>query len=59
MAGGEPGAEVRRLDSGEIAKLLLLSVALVGYVYLAGWLVTWIRLAAARLPGRLHREQTC
>src|SRR5438445_3674323 len=50
MAGGEPGAEVRRLDSGEIAKLLLLSVALVGYVYLAGWLVTWIRLAAARLP---------
>jgi Vacuolar protein sorting-associated protein 62 len=27
-----------------------LSVALVGYVYVIGWLVTWARLAAARLP---------
>jgi hypothetical protein len=50
VAGAGSEAKVRRASSGEIAKLLLLSIALAGYVYLAGWFVTAIRLAAARLP---------
>jgi Vacuolar protein sorting-associated protein 62 len=33
-----------------MVKVAAFSVALVGYVFLIGWMVTWVRLSAARLP---------
>jgi hypothetical protein len=48
VTGGRSSG-VARLSAGELAWLLLLSVVLAGYVYLAGWLLTWVRMAAARL----------
>jgi hypothetical protein len=34
----------------DLLQVAAASLALVGYVYVIGWLVTWTRLAAARLP---------
>jgi hypothetical protein len=34
----------------ELLQVAALSLALVGYLYVIGWLVTWTRLAAARVP---------
>lgn len=44
-ARGEP-----TLDAREMVKVAAFSVALVGYVFLIGWMITWVRLSAARLP---------
>jgi hypothetical protein len=38
------------LDAREMVKVAAFSVALVSYVFLIGWMVTWVRLSAARLP---------
>lgn len=40
----------RRAAPSEVLQLAGLSIALLGYVYVIGWLLTWTRLAAARLP---------
>jgi Vacuolar protein sorting-associated protein 62 len=40
----------RRPAISDVLQATGLSVALVGYVYAIGWLVTWVRLAAVRLP---------
>jgi hypothetical protein len=40
----------RRHELSDLLQVSLLSLALVGYVYAIGWLVTWTRLAAARVP---------
>jgi hypothetical protein len=34
----------------DVLQVTAVSVALLGYVYAIGWLVTWVRLAAVRLP---------
>ncbi len=53
----EPGSpsspvdeEDRRADWLEVVELLLVVVAAVAYIYVIGWVITWVRLAAARLP---------
>jgi hypothetical protein len=43
-------AQDRRADSLEIVELLLALVGAAVYVYVIGWAITWVRLAAARLP---------
>jgi hypothetical protein len=44
-APASPDSELRRVLTA-VASL----VGLVGYIYLIGWLVSWVRYAAARLP---------
>jgi hypothetical protein len=34
----------------DVLQVTAVSVALLGYVYAIGWIVTWVRLAAVRLP---------
>jgi hypothetical protein len=46
----DPGAAPRSVGPTELVELAAFTLALAGYVYLAGWLVTWVRFAAARLP---------
>ena len=45
-----PDAHDRRADWLEVVEVLLVLVAAVAYVYIIGWLITWVRLAAARVP---------
>lgn len=40
----------RRTALSDVLQAIGLLVALVAYVYAIGWLVTWVHLAAARLP---------
>jgi hypothetical protein len=40
----------RTYELSDLLQVAAASLALVGYVYVIGWLVTWTRLAAARLP---------
>jgi hypothetical protein len=40
----------RRPAISDVLQVTALSLALIGYVYVIGWLLTWVRLAAARLP---------
>jgi hypothetical protein len=40
----------RRADWLELVELLLVVVAAVAYIYVIGWVVSWIRLTAARVP---------
>jgi hypothetical protein len=40
----------RRPAISDVLQVTVLSLALLGYVYAIGWLLTWVRLAAARLP---------
>ena len=40
----------RRTGLSDVLQAIGLLVALVAYVYAIGWLVTWVHLAAARLP---------
>jgi hypothetical protein len=40
----------RRADWRELVELLLVLVAAVAYVYVIGWVITWVRFSAARLP---------
>jgi hypothetical protein len=40
----------RRPAITDVLQVTVLSLALLGYVYVIGWLLTWVRLAAARLP---------
>jgi hypothetical protein len=40
----------RRPTISDVLQVTALSLALIGYVYVIGWLLTWVRLAAARLP---------
>jgi hypothetical protein len=50
-AGVPPGSgEDRRADALEIVELFAALVAAAAYVYVIGWVVTWVRLSAARLP---------
>jgi hypothetical protein len=43
----DPG---RRADWLELVELLLVLVAAFLYIYVIGWVITWVRLSAARLP---------
>jgi hypothetical protein len=47
--GPEPTGE-RRTELPEVGLVLVLSLALVGYVYAIGWVIACVRLAAVRLP---------
>jgi Vacuolar protein sorting-associated protein 62 len=40
----------RRPAIADVLQVTVLSFALLGYVYAIGWLLTWVRLAAVRLP---------
>src|SRR6516225_8437069 len=40
----------RRADWLELVELLLVVVAAVAYIYIIGWVISWIRLTAARVP---------
>jgi hypothetical protein len=40
----------RRADWLEVVEVLLALVAAVAYIYVIGWLITWVRLGAARVP---------
>ena len=40
----------RRVDWLELVELLLVLVAAVAYIYVIGWVITWVRLSAARVP---------
>jgi hypothetical protein len=42
--------EARRIDIPELIELTILSFALAVYVYVIGWALTWVRIAAAHLP---------
>lgn len=42
--------DARGPDPRDLVKLAAFSGALAVYVYVIGWLVTWVRLTAARLP---------
>ena len=48
-AGGVDGSD-RRADWLEILELLLVLIAAAAYIYVIGWVITWVRLAAARVP---------
>ncbi len=48
VAGAERTAG--RTELPEVLRVVVLSLALVGYVYVIGWVTTCVRLAAARLP---------
>ncbi len=58
MSAGTPPPRVavspddrdRRADWLEVVEVLLVLVAAVAYIYIIGWLITWVRLAAARVP---------
>jgi hypothetical protein len=47
---GDDGGVNSRSSAREVAQLAAFSIAAVFYVYVIGWLLTWGRLAAARLP---------
>jgi hypothetical protein len=40
----------RRADWLELVELLLVVVAAVAYIYVIGWVISWVRLTAARVP---------
>jgi hypothetical protein len=40
----------RRADWLELLELVLVLVAAAAYIYVIGWVITWVRLSAARLP---------
>ncbi len=40
----------RRTDWIELVELLLVLVAALAYIYLIGWVISWVRLTAARVP---------
>jgi hypothetical protein len=40
----------RRADWRELVELLLVLAGAVAYIYVIGWVITWVRLSAARLP---------
>jgi len=40
----------RRADWLELVELLVVLVAAAAYVYVIGWVITWVRFSAARLP---------
>ena len=41
---------VRTWGPREMVQVAAFSVAVAAYVYVIGWVVTWVRLSAARLP---------
>ncbi len=43
------GAE-RRADWLEVVELLLVVLAAIAYIYVIGWVISWVRLLAARVP---------
>jgi hypothetical protein len=50
---GTPGPvddRFRRADPLELVELLIVLVVAVAYVYVIGWVITWVRLSAADLP---------
>lgn len=47
--GGIDGGD-RRADWLEIVELLLALLAAAAYIYVIGWVISWVRLAAARVP---------
>ncbi len=51
---GSPSSPVdvvdRRADWLEVVELMLVLVVAVAYIYVIGWVITWVRLSAARLP---------
>ncbi len=51
-SGVEPTAvdHQRRADWLELVELLLVVVAAVAYIYVIGWVISWVRLTAARVP---------
>jgi hypothetical protein len=49
-ARGAGGTGERRTELPEVLLVLVLSLALVGYVYAIGWVIACVRLAAVRLP---------
>ena len=42
--------EHRRADWREIVEVVLALVGAVAYIYVIGWVITWVRLSAARVP---------
>jgi len=44
------GDASRRADGLEVLELLLVLVAAIAYIYVIGWVITWVRLSAARVP---------
>jgi hypothetical protein len=40
----------RRADWLEIVELLLVLLAAIAYIYVIGWVISWVRLSAARIP---------
>jgi hypothetical protein len=40
----------RRADWLEVVELLLVLLAAVAYIYVIGWVISWVRLIAARIP---------
>ena len=40
----------RRADWLEIVELLLVLLAAVVYIYVIGWVISWVRLSTARVP---------
>jgi hypothetical protein len=45
-----PADRDRQADWLEVVELLLVLLAAVAYIYVIGWVITWVRLAAARVP---------
>ncbi|MGN6869148.1 MAG: hypothetical protein ACTHMY_12180 [Solirubrobacteraceae bacterium] len=45
-----PTPPERRADWLEVVELLLVLVAAVAYIYVIGWVISWVRLSAARVP---------
>jgi hypothetical protein len=43
-------SEDRRADWLEVVELILVLVGAAAYIYVIGWVITWIRLTAARVP---------
>jgi hypothetical protein len=44
------GDASRRADGLEVLELLLVLVAAIAYIHVIGWVITWVRLSAARVP---------
>jgi hypothetical protein len=42
--------EERRADWLEVVELLLVLVGVAAFIYVIGWVITWVRLSAARAP---------
>jgi hypothetical protein len=40
----------RRADWLEVVELLLVLLAAIAYIYVIGWVISWVRLSAARIP---------